>query len=311
MSETAFRIAVVIPTKNRPNDLLRCIQSVITQLRQPDELIIVDQSADPGIRIKVERLCESGQLQCKLKYIYDTTITGLVEAKARGVAEASADIIIFLEDDVVLQPDYIHEMELGFRRYPHMAGCCGVVKAAPKQGSFHRLIFRLFHRGIFADPRVGIHGQPYMFDGRMIPSPYLSGGLSAYRKEVFNKVLFDTKNGFFMLEDVDFSTRASRIYGADAFYINTAAILEHMMSPVNRAVLGKKFENKFREYTLFYKNNSDRPRALLNFIWLLTGLMCELVFETIRSLDVGIFYGGVRGLVKGICWRIRPLQEYT
>ncbi|HLG41226.1 MAG TPA: hypothetical protein VI461_16215, partial [Chitinophagaceae bacterium] len=156
---------------------------------------------------------------------------------------------------------------------------------------------------------VGIHGQPSMFDGRMIPSTHLSGGLSAYRSEVFQKVRFDTVNGFFMLEDIDFSTRAARMFGSHAFYINTGAMLEHAMSPVNRAVLGKKYERKLMEYTLFYKKNSDQPMALLNYIWLMIGLILELGYESIRSINLNIFWSGVHGIVNGIRWRIKPLMD--
>ena len=53
----------------------------------------------------------------------------------------------------------------------------------------------------------------------LIPSDYISGGLSAYRREVFEAVPFDVENGFFALEDIDFSTRVARAYGS-RLYIN-------------------------------------------------------------------------------------------
>jgi GT2 family glycosyltransferase len=309
MREKKLRLAAVVPTKNRLYDLIRCIESIIKQYRLPDELIIVDQSQDPGIRKEIEDKWYSLLSQQKLKYIFDPSISGLVHAKLRGVQESDSDIIVFLEDDVILQPDYLQNIEAGFSAHPEMYGCCGVVKAAPKQNTIHLFLFKLFHRGIFKDPRVGIHGHPRLFDGRMIPSTYLSGGLSAYRSEVFQKVRFDTVNGFFMLEDIDFSTRAARVFGSHAFYINTGAILEHAMSPVNRAVLGKKYERKLMEYTLFYKKNRNQPMALPSYIWLMIGLILELVYESIRLTNLSILWGGVHGIVNGTRWRIKPLAE--
>mgnify|MGYP000465487560 CR=1 FL=1 len=41
-------ISAVIPTKNRPHDLLQAVRSILSQKRLPDQLIIIDQSNDNG-----------------------------------------------------------------------------------------------------------------------------------------------------------------------------------------------------------------------------------------------------------------------
>ena len=37
-------ISVIIPTKNRPNDLLAAIKSIVDQNRIPDQIVVIDQS---------------------------------------------------------------------------------------------------------------------------------------------------------------------------------------------------------------------------------------------------------------------------
>ena len=43
-------ITAVIPTRGRPDDLERAVESVWTQSRRPDELLIIDQSPDDASR---------------------------------------------------------------------------------------------------------------------------------------------------------------------------------------------------------------------------------------------------------------------
>ena len=301
-------ISTVIPTRNRPQDLLRAVESVVGQRRLPDELVIVDQSADDSSRQGVMDYFGRTCTTIKLVYIHDARVRGLVEAKARGVQESSGAVISFLEDDVVLRPEYFSRLEQGFIAHPEMLGCSGVVTWAAVQGPAYRWFFKLFHRGIFHDPRVDLHG--YCEDvggGRLIPSRYLSGGLSAYRREVFERVRFDTVNDFFMLEDIEFSTRAAKVLGDRHFYINTAVCLEHRMSPVNRERSGPRWERKLREYVCFYKKHREEPWARLHLIWLLVGLGLEAVFASLRILSPGPFLGAVRGLIRGFRFKMRSL----
>lgn len=301
-------ISAVIPTRNRPLDLLRAVKSVVTQRRSPDELLIIDQSADDMSKQGVLDYFGRTGSTIKLVYIHDSRINGLVEAKARGVSESTGNVVSFLEDDIVLMPDYLLLMEQGFLEHPEMLGCSGVVTNVSACGPTYRLLFKLFHRGIFSDPRIDLHGRcDRSTRSGLVRSRYLSGGLSAYRREVFDRVRFDTVNDFFMLEDIEFSTRAVKVFGDRHFYINTAVCLEHHMSPINRERSGSRWERKFREYVCFYKKHWEEPWAHLHLTWLLVGLGLEAVFASLRMLSLGPFFGAVRGLIRGFQFKMRPL----
>lgn len=291
-------LTAVIPTRNRPGDLAKAVASVRAQVRAPDELLIVDQSPGSESRDLVASLME-GAAGIRLVYIHDTGITGLVDAKRVAFQRSSGDILCFLEDDVVLEPEYIEEIESGFRARPDMLGCCGVVSNLPPLPPFYGAMFHLFHRGIFRDPRVGIHGR---FEGAghpLIPSRALSGGLSAWRRKVLDAIPFDVANDFFMLEDIDFSTRAEAHFGP-RFFINPNARLAHNMSPLNRERLGERQRRKLREYMLFYKKRSATLGALPNLIWLLSGLFLEAMMQALSSRSPAPLKGYVAGLRDGI-----------
>lgn len=301
-------VSTIIPTRDRPADLRRAVESILRQTRLPDELLIVDQSADDMSKQGVMDYFGRTGSTIKFVYIHDVRVRGLVEAKARGVQESSGAVISFLEDDIVLMPDYFLLMEQGFLEHLEMLGCSGVVTNVPDCGPAYRWLFKLFHRGIFSDPRIDLHGRcDRSARGRLVRSRYLSGGLSAYRREVLERVPFDTVNDFFMLEDIEYSTRAAKVFGGEHFYVNTAVRLEHHMSPVNRERSGFRWERKFREYICFYKKHREEPGAVLHLVWLLVGLGLEAVFVSLRTLSFGPFLGAIRGLVRGFRFRLRSL----
>lgn len=297
-------LSAIIPTRNRPDDLVKAVCSICAQTRQPDELIIVDQSRDKKSFTQVE-LIMLKNLQIKLIYIHDVSISGLVEAKHVGVALAKGAIVCFLEDDVILEPDYLEQMEKGFDRHPEMIGCCGIISNTPSYPFGYEFIFHFFHLGIFQDQRVGIHRRISRFEKGLVPSKMLSGGVSGWRHEVFSVVPFDIANGFHMLEDIDFSTRVAMYYG-DRLYINPKARLEHWPSPLNREVLGPRQRRKLIEYIIYYRKRLDKRWATTSFIWLLLGLFFEAVLQALISRSFSILKGFFTGVREGFARVVIP-----
>ena len=297
-------ISAVIPTRNRAADLEQAVLSICEQTRVPDELLIIDQSPDEASVARVSRVLASHPGPMKVDYVHDPQIAGLVAAKKAAVARAHGDIVCFLEDDVVLEADYLRGIELGFERHPQMLGSCGIVSNLPPLPPLYFRLFHFFHRGIFHDARVGVTGMMRGSGHALVPSAYLSGGLSAYRREVFEAVPFDVQNGFFALEDVDFSTRVARAFGPRLF-INPNARLEHRMSPVNRAVLGPRQARKVREFLVFYKKRRAHGARTRDLALLLVGLFLEALFQCLRERTAGPLGGYFRGLWQGLRWKVR------
>lgn len=296
-------ITAVIPTRNRPRDLECAVASVLAQSRQPEELLIIDQSPGEESKERVRALLAAHPSSISVDYVHDPSIPGLIAAKQVAVARARGDIVCFLEDDVVLEPEYLGAIERGFMQRPDMVGSCGVVTNLPPLAPFYFRLFHFFHRGIFHDPRVGVTGVVRGSGHALVPSRYLSGGLSAYRREVFAAVPFDVKNGFFALEDIEFSTRVARIFG-DRLYINPDARLEHRMSPANRAVLDAKHERKVREFIVFHKKRRGHGARPGHVLLLVIGLFLESVFQAARERALGPVLGFLRGLWRGMRWKV-------
>lgn len=301
-------ISAVIPTKNRPADLPRAVESIRTQRRLPDELLIVDQSPDDASRSAVETALRDSPLRTRLAYVHDSSIPGLVEAKAEAVRRARGDIICFLEDDIVLEPDYLLHIERGFRDCPEMLGCCGVPTNLPPLPRGYVRMFHFFHRGIFQDRRVGVYGATAGTGLPLIRSNFLSGGSSAYRRELFDAIPFDTASGFFLLEDVDFSSRAAQRFG-ERFFINPNARLDHRMSPLNRHVLGARQRRKLREFVLFYKKRRHTNGAAAALLLLLVGLLLEAGYQAVQARHPSPIIGYFLGLWDGIRWKLATAAQ--
>jgi GT2 family glycosyltransferase len=297
-----LKITAVIPTKNRPKELVSAVESIVAQSRQPTELIVIDQSVDEtGKNAVCSLLSNSG---IALVYVHDPKIAGLVAAKSEAIQHATGDLISFFEDDVLLELDYLAEIEAGFVDKFDMLGCCGVVVNVGPLPRGYVKFFHMFHRGIFKDPRVGVHGHVAGKGHAFIPSPTLSGGLSAWRREVFDIVHFDSSNDFFMLEDIDFSTRAVAAFG-NRFFINPNARLEHFASPLNRARMPARQRRKLREYLVFYKKRKSWPWAFPALVWLLVGLLLEAIIQSLRHRSPNIVVNYFAGMMDGLRWKLR------
>jgi GT2 family glycosyltransferase len=186
-----------------------------------------------------------------------------------------------------------------------MLGCCGMITNPPHQFFIYKFLFNIFHCGIFRDILVNLYGNFKNQSNYLINSNMLSGGLSAWRAEVFDVIKFDVKNHFHMFEDIDFSTRAEEYFGP-RFYINLKARLAHNCSPINRATLGELQRRKLTEFIIYYKKRRHLPNATIAFLWLLLGMMFEAIVKSFLGLSIspikGYFFGVKQGLLTKLAY---------
>ena len=297
-------ISVIISTKNRATDLKIAIDSIATQLRLPDQLIVVDQSREQISEKCLSTIRNILQEGCEVEYIHNISISGLVEAKHVGVSRSTGDILCFLDDDIVLEPEYLSHIEASFLANPGMRGTSGVVTNTPRPSRTYVFFHEFFHCGIFEDPRPRLYAylarrNADVFLSILIRSPALSGGLSAWRKEVFGRVSFDLASGFHMLEDIDFSMRVQREFGP-CLYINPRARLAHNFAPAGRDSFGRRESRKVREFINFYKKHRRDSRDTFWLAWLLLGIGLATCASSIRYSTFKPLLGLFEGLVVGL-----------
>lgn len=89
-----IRCSVVLPTRDRPEKLERCLASVFAAVRPGDEVIVVDSaSKDPRVRTVAEATGAS-VVRCERP--------GVDRARNVGWRRATAPVVLFVDDDVVV-----------------------------------------------------------------------------------------------------------------------------------------------------------------------------------------------------------------
>ena len=217
------KVSVIIPTKNRAEDLELTISSLLLQTRMADELIIVDQSRTQSV-LKTSPL--------PLKYIYNPQITGASQARNEGMKQATGDIWLFLDDDVLLEPDFIEQI---LRAYdPGVTGVSGIVTNYSAPPIFRRLWELVFEVGPFRDDRQSVYRKAETLrNAGPARVRQFGAGLMSFRANALRGLWFDESlQGASFGEDIDFCARLPR---NSILLITPQARLFHKRSPEGRS----------------------------------------------------------------------------
>jgi len=111
----ALRIAAVIPTRDRAALTVRAVESALAQTRPPDEVIVIDDGSLDDTR---DRMAAFGDaVRC-----ISRAPGGASSARNRGVLEASAGWIAFLDSDDVWRPQHLERMDAAIASTSGAAG---------------------------------------------------------------------------------------------------------------------------------------------------------------------------------------------
>jgi glycosyltransferase involved in cell wall biosynthesis len=121
------RIAVVVPTRDRCELLLRALDSVVGQLRPDDELLVIDNGSSDGTRAATEQFLRErwsgGRVIAEER-------RGLSNARNLALREATAPVVAFIDDDERVDPDWLAALRRAwFEAGPRVAGIGGPMRA--------------------------------------------------------------------------------------------------------------------------------------------------------------------------------------
>lgn len=87
-------VSAVIPTRNRPQLLLRAVQSALRQTYENLEVVVVIDGPDPGTRAALSQVTDA-----RLRIVQLNESLGGSDARNQGVQQARGEWIAFLDDD--------------------------------------------------------------------------------------------------------------------------------------------------------------------------------------------------------------------
>ena len=286
----------VIPTKNRLEELKTIFNSILSQTLHPNQVIVIDQSKPSNLDIKYFKEIIA-PTNINLLYIHDQSIKGLVNAKSASLKYNECDIISFFDDDIVLRPNYLFEISKAFKNHKLIMGANGIIINRPQINNLNNFIFNFFHIGLFRDNRQSISNETN--DSSLLPVNTLSGGLSSWRKEVFDKVKFDIENNFHAYEDKEFSIRVGRAF-PNQMYIVPSAKLYHYHSAGNRQSLLKRTMTDVVEVILLFKKNGDFSYFGFDLLMLLFGLFLNSILLSFKYLNSNFLLNYFKGIKEGV-----------
>jgi GT2 family glycosyltransferase len=144
--DPCLSVAVVIPTADRPAELERCLDSLATLGRPKLEVIVVDnRPSEPGAAIVV---AQAAKRLPGLRYLPEPRV-GISVARNRGVAQTTAEIVAFTDDDAVVDRRWLDWLLAPFVD-EHVEATTGMVLplalATPAQKRFEQ--FAGFSKGL-------------------------------------------------------------------------------------------------------------------------------------------------------------------
>ena len=135
--------SVIICTRNRLQDVLTFLPTLIKQTEPATELIFVDSSTEPLEAVPAFQELFNSQNFSQTHLVYLHTEPGLTFQRNRGIEQATGDIIFFFDDDVTLEKNYLETMRQTYEQHADFAGGMGTVTNL-KAYSFNAYrIFRL------------------------------------------------------------------------------------------------------------------------------------------------------------------------
>ena len=281
-----MQVSIIIPTYNRVKALDECLDSIISQTILPKEVIIVDDSDNNEIENLIEhRKDQFNENNITLKYIRNKKEKSSAIARNIGIEYAAGDTILFLDDDVVLDMEYISEILSVYDEYPNAFGVQGYITNS-NLSNFRNRINRLFFLGYHEKSKCRVlpstyTSYPFLLNG-IIPCQWLSGSNQSYKKAILENFKYDENlKRHSYKEDVDLSYRIYKQY-PNSLYLTPYARLIHTVSQEER-LPNKKLSYMQQIYPLyfFYKNIDQNFKNKLIFLWYSIGHLYMNIGELI------------------------------
>ena len=129
-AEAPLDATVVICSRNRRELLADTVESVLAAAAVPREILVVDQSDAPHAS-----LARKGTVRgCAVTYIHSQNV-GLSRARNVGLRAAACDVVVLIDDDMLVEPEWLRPLLDGRRAAGPGGVATGRVLPAPAEGT--------------------------------------------------------------------------------------------------------------------------------------------------------------------------------
>jgi GT2 family glycosyltransferase len=278
----SLTVDVAICTRDRPDELRSCLESVYAQTFRPQTILVVNGGGpldDHGEGVSVV-----------------ASTANLPRQRNVALSRSTSDLIAFLDDDVELEPTYLQQIVDWFDTHADCVGAGGhIVNDRPfSRGSI--LCRRAFNLGT-GDGKLRASGDALYLYHPVCPTlvDYLSGSNMAWRRKRIEGLRFDENlHGYGYMEDIDFSLAAAR---RGELWVVPAARLLHAKTETARvpprAYVRQVFENGAY---LFAKHRRSQGLSGFAYAWRMTGRTAAYTASAVRNRSLDLLLGVASGL---------------
>lgn len=182
-------ISVIVCTYNREKYIYNVLKSLADNTLPPNqyEIVLVDNNCSDNTRNECDRFVRDFP-KVAFRYIVETN-QGLSYARNRGIKESSGDVLVYVDDDALVNNAYLQTYSEFFEQHPDIDAAGGPIipQYETEEPAWMSPIIKSLLTG------YKYHGdQPKEFP----QNDYPGGGNAAYRASVFEKVgLFNVELG--------------------------------------------------------------------------------------------------------------------
>jgi GT2 family glycosyltransferase len=123
--ESAPRITVLIPTRERPARLSRCLDSILASEFPIDRLTVIVVDNAPSTAATQELVADYRE-RADVRYVREDA-TGSASARNRGLEDVDTELVLMTDDDTVVDRHWITEVARTFATYPDAAVVSGLL----------------------------------------------------------------------------------------------------------------------------------------------------------------------------------------
>jgi GT2 family glycosyltransferase len=248
-----IKASIIIPHLNGKHHLDDCLGSLRQQTVKAFEVLLVDNGSSDGTQAYVREnfpevtLIELGQNQ------------GFTGACNAGWAAAQGEIVILLNNDTEVEPNWLREVLATFAQNPQVGMVASKMLLFDQRDTFHTA--GDFYRVDGIPGNRGVWQKDVGQFDQIEPVFSACGGSSAYRRTMLAEIGFLDDDFFFSCEDVDMGWRA-QLAGWQVLYVPTAVVY-HKLKATGGSVTGSYYDGRNFLY-LIWKNY---PSTLLRRYW--------------------------------------------
>jgi GT2 family glycosyltransferase len=298
----------VIPTMNRPERARAVVEAMLKQTLLPQGIVVVDASTPPlALPEEVAQRVRSARVQLTLVHVPPST----AGQRNRGVEHAETPLVLFLDDDVELEPRYAEEL---VARWEHagleaIGGMVGSPEFVPPQGTARRIARRAgmlhYHAngGLSTTFRRSRKLRFVARPHRDVEIPAVGAGGAMFRTDLLRRHPFDERfPGYALGEDLDMSYRLSR----DAPIIQTPAVrFLHEWDPGERES-SRRWHYRGRRETYFrLRHLGTSPIDRAAFAVSIAAETLAAAIDSLAERDTS----HVRAVVGGVSESLREERE--